>query len=212
MQHKLIASFVFFLGFLFFTQTLKAQEKELLQFSGVLVSVDSLDPIPFATVLIKGSRRGTITDYYGFFSFVAQIGDTIQFSSVGYKKAEFVIPDSLDLIHYSIIQVLFKDTIQLSDAMIYPWPTKEQFKEAFMSLNAPDDDLERARKNLAKEMIREQFYGMPMDATANYKYQMQVWQTQLYNTGHIYPTTQLLNPIAWMRFVQAWKNGELFSK
>ena len=44
---------------------------ELVQFSGVVVTNDSLQPIPYTSVIIKHAYRGTLTDYYGFFSFVA---------------------------------------------------------------------------------------------------------------------------------------------
>jgi len=46
----------------------KAEQKNpLIQFSGVVVSSDSLQPIPYAAVTIHKSGRGTITDFYGFF-------------------------------------------------------------------------------------------------------------------------------------------------
>ena len=186
----------------------KSQEdKDLIQFSGVVVDGDSLQPLSFTTILIKNSRRGTISDYYGFFSFVAQPNDTIEFSSVGYKKARFVIPDTLTTNRYSIIQLLFKDTIWLSEAVVYPWPTREQFKEAFMSLNVPDDDLERARKNLEMAEMRERSEIMGMDGSENYKWQMNQYQTRLYYNNQL-PPNNLMNPIAWAQFIRAWKEGK----
>ena len=74
-------------------------DRELIQFSGVVVSGDSLTPVPFTNILIKHSYRGTISDVYGYFSFVAQEGDTIIFSAVGFKRSQFTIPMDLSLIH-----------------------------------------------------------------------------------------------------------------
>ncbi len=111
-----------------------AKKRQLVQFSGVVVAGDSLEAIPFCSITVKGSNHGTISDYYGYFSFVAQTGDTIVFSSIGFNKGQFTIPDSLTNNKYSLIHMLSKDTIMLPVMVIYPWPTKEQFKEAFMNL------------------------------------------------------------------------------
>ena len=113
-------------------QNNKREPGDLLQFSGVVVSGDSLQPVPFTAITIKGTYRGTLSDYYGFFSFVAQEGDTIEFSVLGFQKSTYILPDSLDGSRYSIIQVLNQDTVMLPTTVIYPWPTKEQIYEYFM--------------------------------------------------------------------------------
>jgi hypothetical protein len=183
-------------------------EKTLIQFSGVIVDGNDLKPIPFTNIIIKNSYRGTMADYYGFFSIVAQKNDTIQFTAVGYKKALYVIPDSLDTDRYSLIQMLFADTVILRETVIYPWPTKEQFRDAFLNLRVPDDDLERAKRNLALAEMRERGKHMAMDGSQNFKNTMQQHQNRLYYAGQ-FPPNNLLNPIAWSEFIRAWKNGEL---
>jgi hypothetical protein len=202
---KLIIVFIFVMG----CQWIEAQKetKKLVQFSGVIVSNDSLQPVPFTTIIVKNTYRGTISDYYGYFSFVAQENDTVEFISLSYQKAAFVIPKNLEESRYSLIQMLRKDTITLKTAIIYPWPTREQFKEAFLALEVPDDDLERARKNLAREAMRDQAINYQMDASMNYKNTMQNYQSHLYYAGQL-PPNRLLDPIAWSKFVKAWKNGD----
>ena len=180
----------------------------LLQFSGIIVTGDSLKPVPYANILIKNTHRGTTSDFFGYFSFVAQMGDTVLFSHVGFKRNRFIIPDSLSTNRYSLIQVLITDTVVLSETYIYPWPTKEQFKMAFMNLNIPDDDLERAKKNLQLMEMHERFKSMGMDGSQNFKNYMQEQTSRLYYAGQ-YPPTNLLNPIAWSKFIEAWKNGNL---
>jgi hypothetical protein len=188
---------------------LNAQQKNnLIQFSGMVLEADSLFPIPFAHVIIQNSNRGTVSDYYGFFSFVAQKNDTIEFSSVGYKKAYFVIPDTISSNRYSLIQVLKNDTIQLREVLIYPWPSKEEFRNAFMNLNVADDDVIRASKNLELAQMKQQLSAMPIDGSSSYKYQMQQIQSKLYYAGQA-PPINLMNPIAWSNFIKAWKAGEL---
>lgn len=48
------------------SQAQKIDHEGLVQFSGVIVTADSLAPIPFTSVMIKNSNRGTISDYFGF--------------------------------------------------------------------------------------------------------------------------------------------------
>jgi len=185
-----------------------AQEKDLIQFSGVIVELDSLKPVPFTHIMIKNSSRGTMADFYGYFSFVAMKKDTIIFSAIGYRKTQFAIPDTLTTNKYSLIQVMQTDTIYLKETVIYPWPTREQFKEVFLNMNVPDDDLERARKNLAREELKEKFETIAMDGSMNYKAHMQQYQSKLYWAGQ-YPPNNLLNPFAWAQFVKMWREGKL---
>lgn len=181
--------------------------EELIQFSGVIVSGDSLEPVPYCTVLDKSSKRGTVSDYFGYFSFVAHKGDSIRFSSVGYKTSYYVIPDSLEENRYSLIHVLTTDTVELPVAVIYPWPSKEQFAEAFVNTEIPNDDYKRAVHNLEQAELKEMADGIPMNGSMNYNYQMQQVQNKLYYAGQL-PPNNLLNPIAWSKFIQSWKNGD----
>jgi len=182
-------------------------DDELVQFSGIVVTADSIHPVPYTNIVIKNTWRGTVADYYGYFSFVAFKNDTLIFSSVGHKKVEFVIPDTIHEDRYSLIQVMSSDTIMLSQTVIYPWPTREEFKEAFLKFDAPDDDYERARKNLNSEFLRELAASIPMDGSMNYKYAQQLHRDKLYYIGQTQPIT-ILNPFAWAQFIKAWKEGK----
>ncbi len=186
-------------------------EKLLIQFSGAVVSADSLQPIPFTSVIIRNARRGTITDYYGFFSFVAMKGDTIDFQYIGYKSATYILPDTLDDKYYSIIQLLSRDTINLREATVYPWPSRDEFKRAFLELKLPGDDLKRAQRNFELASMKEIQDQVPYDGSINYKMALQQRQTQLYTAGQ-YPSITLLNPLAWASFIQAWKDGAFKKK
>ncbi|NBG66373.1 carboxypeptidase-like regulatory domain-containing protein [Acidiluteibacter ferrifornacis] len=189
----------------------ESSEQDLIQFSGIIVTGDSLNPVPFANIIVKNTHRGTMSDYYGYFSFVAKPLDTITFSSIGYKKSTFIVPDSLNDSRYSLIQMLQSDTILLDEAVVYPWPTQEQFKTAFLNLDIPDDDLEIARKNLSDEQLSARFEAMPMNGSMNFRLQMQQRTNQIYYAGQYVPNN-LLNPIAWAKFVEAWKRGDFKRK
>jgi hypothetical protein len=185
-----------------------SQDNDLIQFSGVVVEADSLRPVAFTKILIKNSNRGTLSDYYGYFSFVAQRKDTLVFSATGFRKSQYVIPDTLKGNKYSLIQLMRYDTIYLKETVIYPWPTKEQFKEVFLNMKVPDDDMARAKKNLDREEMMAEYNAMGMDAGMNFRNTMQNYQSRLYWTGQ-YPPNNLLNPIAWAQFIKMWREGKL---
>jgi CarboxypepD_reg-like domain len=188
------------------SQSRAIDNTKLIQFSGVVLTADSLQPIPFSSVIIRNARRGTLTDFYGFFSFVAVKGDTIDFQYTGYKTASYILPDSLKDNHYSIIQIMLRDTINLKETVILPWPSKDEFKRAFVELKLPDDDYKRAQRNFELASVKEIQDQVGYDGSINYKMAMQQRQTQLYNAGQ-YPSISVLNPLAWAAFIQAWKDG-----
>jgi len=177
------------------------------QFSGIVVTGDSLKPVSFTHILVKGTSRGTISDFYGFFSFVARPGDVIIFSSIGFKKAYYKIPDTLSREHYTMFQVMQTDTVYLPETVIYPWPSPSQFKNAFISLRVPDDDYDRAKKNIAMMAARDYFMRVPMDGSMNYKNYIQNQVQNYYTIGQM-PANNLLNPMAWAAFFKAWQNGD----
>jgi hypothetical protein len=202
----LISLFLSFAINVMFAQQTQKEEK-FIQISGVVVDADSLKPVPFVSVLIKGTKRGTITDYYGFFTLVASPGDELQFFSLNHKNGVYKLDDTLQQTHYYIIHSLVKDTIQLPSVSVYPWPTKEEFKKAFLNLDLSDTDYDRAAKNLDRKELSYNERNYTMDAQANYQYAMQQQLTKMYSLGQ-YPTINLLNPIAWAQFIEAWRKGK----
>jgi len=209
---KKLFIFLFFFGCI--TGNLFAQDTEdekYVQFSGIVVTGDSISPVSFTNIVIKNTWRGTVADYYGYFSFVARKFDTIVFSAIGFKKIEFVIPDTISADRYSLIQVMPTDTILLPQTVIYPWPSREDFKEHFLTYDVPDDDYERARKNLEGSKLRELAANYPMDGSMNFKSSMQLQQDRLYYIGQTQPIT-VLNPFAWAAFIKAWKEGKFKRK
>ena len=147
------------LGFIIFlighaktqTKPIKNSYNNLIQFSGIVLDQDSLTPIPFVAVMIKGTYRGTKTDYNGFFNLVVNPGDEIEFLSLVHKTRSYKIADSLKQKYYYAIQVLTKDTVKLDEVTVFPWPSKEDFKKAFLALDLNDTDADRADRNLGRE-------------------------------------------------------------
>jgi hypothetical protein len=187
--------------------------KDLVQFSGAVVTGDSLRPVSFTHIIDRSTGFWTIADFYGYFSFVARKGDTISFSAVGFKKAFVTIPDTITNNRYAMFQVMATDTIYLNETVIYAWPTKEEFRMAFITLKIPDDDLEIARKNLERYelAVRMDQISVPMDGSMNYRNYIDNTVSKLYYQGQTQPIS-LLNPFAWAEFIKAWQEGRFKRK
>lgn len=180
--------------------------RRVIQFTGLVLTGDSLKPLPFATVWVKNTNRGTSTDYYGFFSIPVYNTDTLRFSSVGFEDVYYAIPDTLTRSRYSAVQMMTRDTIHLPETVIYPWPTREQFRHAFIHTEIPSDDYDRAMRNLAQAEMRERFENMPMDGSMNFRHYVQQHSDRLYYAGQS-PPIRIFDPIAWAEFFQAWREG-----
>ena len=126
---------------------------KLIQLSGVVVSETELNTMPYTTIYDKTQKRGVMADYYGYFSLVVLPSDTLYFSYYGYKTSMFVVPDTLTENRYSIIHMLEKDTVNLPEVTVYPWPSKEDFARYFVEMNPTDDAIKRAQRELSGESL-----------------------------------------------------------
>ena len=124
--------------------TSPSQPTGVVQVSGLVVTGDSLSPLPYCTVFRARDRRGTMTDVRGFFSLPALEGDTLEFSSVGYVTQQAVIPGGSEMGRINLVQPMGRDTVNMTDAFVYPWPTKERFKNEFLALALPNACLDPA--------------------------------------------------------------------
>jgi len=190
------------------TKPASTQTAPLIQFSGVVLDQDSLTPIPFVSIVIKGTERGTVSLINGFFSIIIKPGDELEFSSITHKHRTYKTADTLKQKYYYAIQVLTKDTVDLPMVEIYSWPTRDEFKRAFLNLDLNDTDGDRADRNLTREELSYLERTQTASASENYKYVMQAYYTKIYTTGQ-QPVNNLLNPIKWAEFINAWRSGKL---
>lgn len=81
MNFKKLFQGLFFL-LLLYPASLFAQisDSSLIQFSGVVVTADSLTPIPYVNIKIRETSRNVVSDSKGFFSIKANKKNNITFS------------------------------------------------------------------------------------------------------------------------------------
>ena len=183
----------------------------VVQLYGVVMTADSLKGLPFVSITIKGSTRGTLTNDQGVFSIVVLKGDQLQFTSIGYKPKTVIIPKNIEGNQQSMIQLMVQDTIYLPATIIKRRPTREEFERDFVNAKIPDDQQEIARKNLSEENRRALMSVYPQNGKEATNYYLQQSAQKMYYTGQT-PPMNIFNPMAWAEFIKAWKSGEFKSQ
>ena len=213
MINKLSCLIVIFLAGFSLGRAQSTIDSNLVQFSGLILEAygDTVSPLPFANVLIKNSNRGTYSNFDGFFSIVAEKGDTLIFSSVGFKTQEYVIPRDLATNRYTAYQIMTQDTFTLPETVVYPWPSPEHFEIEFLALEVPDDLGDIAEANLAAEKLQRLRSGTAYDGIETGQLYLRRQAQSYYSIGQAQPI-QILNPLAWAQFVKAWKRGDFKKK
>jgi len=199
------------LGFSAYSQEQNIDSLEVpvvIQFSGVLVTGDSLLPVPFSNVYRTRDNTGVITNALGFFTLPAFEGDTIMFSNVGYRNVTYTIPSNVENGMLSIVQLISPDTISLAETKVYPWPSQDNFKKSFLALELPKDNLSRMQKNLDPLEMKKRIKYLGPEATAAGTYAMNNEALRLQSMGTA-QNINLLNPFAWAQFISALRNGDL---
>ena len=190
--------------------TSSAQEI-LVQWTGV-VRNELLQPIPFAHILVQRDYRGAVSDPNGMFTIITFPRDTLIVSCMGYKLRKIPVPSLSyeDSKHYIKDIIMEEDVFALSEVVIFPWRTYREFKDAFITLDLPEDDLQRAYRNIS--VLQEQIYNSMVNRsaspTANFRDAMNSRTNRMMTYGHMYPTYSITNPLAWAQFFQALRNGE----
>ena len=182
---------------------------QVVQVSGVVVTGDSLSPLPYCTVFRSRDRRGTTTDMRGFFSLPTLAGDTVEFSSLGYISQQVVIAGGGELGRVNLVQPLGRDTVNMADAFVYPWPTRERFKQEFLALGLPNKGRDPAWDSpIDPTDIYDRLTEVGRDGQSTSTSVLSAQAKQAGYAGHA-PPVNLLNPVAWAQFIQALKSGDL---
>ncbi|MCS6821602.1 MAG: carboxypeptidase-like regulatory domain-containing protein [Microscillaceae bacterium] len=183
-------------------------EKNVIYFSGIVVDGIKTEPLAGVGIYIPKAGRGTVTDENGYFTLPVMVGDSVVISSVGYKKRYYKIP-KMSKDAYSVVIELTEDNTLLPVVEVFPYPTEEIFKEAFLSVRLPDEEKIKAlRKNLNEKVMFLLAASIPMDGTMNFR---NLTQQQFLYTHNRYavPMLQLLNPLAWAELFRSIKRGDL---
>ncbi len=182
------------------------QERPLVQFSGIVHNADSLRIIiPYVTITNASyQNQVNLSNYKGYFSFVAHERDTVHFTSIGYAPVTIVIPANVTTKSYTLQVSLKPQIINLPIFRVFPWATTEEFRKDFLSMKLADDDLENARKNLSRSSIQALEKSLPRDGFEMNNFQD--FHNSVVNSHSI--TNPLLNPFSWGSLIKQISEGD----
>ncbi|GHE46257.1 hypothetical protein [Sphingobacterium griseoflavum] len=205
--------YVLVLFYVLATVSADAQEKKIIQFSGLISSVGGELPVPFVTVTNKSyANQAFAADNEGFFSFVAHVGDTIAFTSVGFDPVTYVIPNTPT--DKFTARISMKSlVIELPAVMPFPWASIEEFNMAFLALDVNNDDASRIRRSLSPEALAALSQVTPRSAE----------EIQTFNSmqRHINMNNKAINqrfanplfsPLAWGSLINSIVKGDYSRK
>lgn len=213
---QVLALSIFFFAFCAIGNAQENPKPDLIQLSGIIVAeVDGRRTVvPYATVHLPIKRRGTYSDYRGFFTIVVERGDKVRFNCIGFDPVTITIPDTLTQDRYSLVQIMTQDTINLPETVIFPWPSKEHFKVEFLKMDVTPELQRRATENIANDYLAEARKNPDMVAyggreSANFYLRQQ-------SREYVYlgqtPPMNIFSPLAWGQFIKAWKDGDFKKK
>lgn len=188
--------------------TAVAQERKIVQFSGIIETLGSAETVAYVTIQNKSFRdKMYVSNFQGYFSFVAHEGDTIRFTSVGFEKLSYVIPKSA---HDKVSVTIKMNNLihELPMVTPFPWASIEEFNIAFMELGTVDDNEFRALRSLSPESLAAMARVTPRSAEEIYNYgttQQHMRMNNKYMNAN--GTNQLFNPLAWGALIQQISRG-----
>ena len=122
---------------------------EKIKVSGTVLAADTKIPVIGASVIVRGTTHGALTDFDGKFALNnLKKGDVIQISFVGYQTQSIIIKDEAPL------TILMKDDIQkMEEMVVVGYATQE--KGVVSATDIPEVKKEEAAKVNQTEVIFE---------------------------------------------------------
>ena len=111
-------------------------------------------PLPGANILIKGTNRGTQTDFDGLFTIKAEKGQTLVFSYLGFVTKEIAVKDSIE--KNTKVKMVMKEDIQGEVVVVVGGAYSSSFCETSYTPTA--EELEQQRKNKLRRKNYFTFY------------------------------------------------------
>lgn len=214
MKQYLLASLLLLSTVQLIAQKDSKDPERVIQFSGLVVTEDfsgELVPLPYTAIAVLGTSRGTYSEIDGFFSIAANRGDTLVFSRIGFETVKHTVPDSLDSDFYSWYQVMSEDDILLPEAVIFPWPSRDHYKQEFLALDISNELRQRAEENLAEEILQRMQSAVAPDGENAFELEQAQRQIAYQYAGQ-YKPQKIFDVVAWSKFIQAWKRGDFKRK
>ena len=191
------------------SQTARPDKPErFIQVSG-LITDRLYRPVQGVAVISKKLHRGIISERSGIYSITSTPGDTIFYRALGFKRYHTVIPETYEGRHCMVDIVLEVDTIPIAEVTILPWKNYNDFIRDMTKEQPVDPLIENMNENLASIYVAiTNEVNVNVSPEAGYRYAMEQNFISM-ATRNQYPVNNLLNPLAWTKFITEVKKGLL---
>lgn len=206
--------FLFIIALLCSSVSLFAQpvllNDSIVEVSGIVLTRNErqqIQYVPFATVFVKNTGRGSYANYEGMFTIVIKKGESVSFSAVGFSEFTLTVPADHEGLFYSAVVELQPKDHNMAEVVIFPWPDRDNFRAEFLAMQPTEamqmEDI--ARRNLNSRKMLEVGNAMGMDSRENAMYYLRKQATSYSYMGQGQPMP-ILSPLAWAKFFQQWQN------
>lgn len=142
---------------LLFPSLLMAQE----QITGKVIDGETNETIIGATILIKGTNTGTITDLNGNFSIEAKPGQVLVISSIGYKDVEVNIESSKS--NYNI--TLMPDFEEIEEIVVVGYGTMKKSDLTGAIVSVKSDEINKSGGTSIQDALSGRVAGLQVTST-----------------------------------------------
>jgi len=136
-------------------QNSNAQQRETRTITGSVIDAIGKFPLPGASIVIKNTQTGTVTDIDGKFSISVTRGATLVFSFIGYQTIEIII-DNQSIVNIELNE--FRQTLDEIVVIGYGSTVKKEVTGAIASVR--EDEFNRGVFTDALGLIQGKVAGL----------------------------------------------------
>ena len=123
--------------------------------TGTVIDAENNEPLPGASVIIKGTTSGTITDARGAFTINAEQGDVLQVSFVGYRTREIAVENQQN------VQVSMEfDRMGLEDVVVVGYGTQRTQDLTSAIVTIDNEELSKTPTSQAMQALQGKVAGV----------------------------------------------------
>ncbi len=137
---------------LLFTMHVFAQDKSV---SGTVVSIEDNMPIPGVNVIVQGTTRGVSTDFDGGYTINVSEGETLEFSSIGFKTFTVLIQNQTQ-----INVSLELDISTLDEVVVVGYGTQKRADLTGAITTIKSEDITRTPASAAMQSLQGKVAGL----------------------------------------------------
>lgn len=204
-----------FLG-LFASVAMAQEQSDIVEVYGLVVTRGQTAQyayVPFVTVAVKGTTRGTYANYEGMYSIVVKKGQTLSFSAVGFAPRDIVIPEDINGMYHSLTVEMEPTEINMEEITVFPWPDRDNLAAEFLAMqpNRAGQLEAIAKDNLDKKQLLAVANATDMDGKESSIQYLRQQASDYSYQGQQAPQS-IFDPIAWGKFFNQWKKKKRTAK